>query len=288
MLDGLCDHVAAARGSFGTLGRKKAIRSVKTENTSRPFYTEFAWAFDLLIDRPVQKECKSIAAWLVERGVVPGATVLDAGCGTGRYAIELGRRGYVVSGIDMSTQLLEEAKQSLGVESKHVSFSVGDILTLPTSPYDALLCRGVLNDLVTDDARSSAFASFGRALRKGGVLVLDVREWETTAARKSREPLFRKRVDTERGKLTFTSITELDVQTRQLLVKERHTLEVNGLEHASDYEFVMRCWTPIELQSLLLLNGFGLVAYFGAYDPAVAAGETDRLVAVAQKSEAAA
>ena len=174
---------------------------MKTENTHRPFYSEFTWAFDLLIDRPVQKECNTIAAWLVERGVVPGACVLDAGCGTGRYAIELGRRGYVVRGIDMSVRLIEEAKRSLGVESPQVSFALGDILTLQASRYDAILCRGVLNDLVNDDERSSSFASFGRALRKGGVLVLDVREWDATAARKSQEPLFRKRVETDRGKL---------------------------------------------------------------------------------------
>jgi len=55
----------------------------------RPFYTEYAWAFDLLIDRPVRKECAVIAAWLVDRGVLPGSEVLDAGCGTGRYALEL-------------------------------------------------------------------------------------------------------------------------------------------------------------------------------------------------------
>jgi len=261
---------------------------VKTENTSRPFYNEFAWAFDLLIDRPVQKECHTIAAWLVERGVVPGASVLDAGCGTGRYAIELGRRGYVVRGIDMSTHLIEEANRSLGTESPQVSFAVGDILTLPASHYDAILCRGVLNDLVNEEARSSAFASFGRALRKNGVLVLDVREWDATAARKSREPLFRKRVDTERGKLTFTSVTELDIPARRLVVNEQHTLEVNGREHSSDYEFVMRCWTPAELQSLLGLNGFSSVLYFGAYDPSVVPGETDRLVAVAQNLEAGA
>ena len=256
---------------------------MKTENTSRPFYSEFAWASDLLIDRPVQKECHTIAAWLVERAVVPGASVLDAGCGTGRYAIELGRRGYVVRGIDLSTHLIEEAKRSLGTESPQASFAVGDILTLPASRYDAILCRGVLNDLVSDDARSLAFESFGRTLRKSGVLVLDVREWNATAARKSREPLFRKRVDTERGKLTFTSVTELDVPTRRLMVKEQHTLEVDGQEHSSNYEFVMRCWTPAELQSLLHLNGFSSVRCFGAYDPAVGPGETDRLVAVAQK-----
>jgi len=259
---------------------------MKTE-TLRPFYSTFAWAFDLLIDRPVQKECHAIAAWLIERGVVPGASVLDAGCGTGRYSIELGRRGYAVRGIDMSSHLIEEAKCSLGVESPQISFAVGDILTLPVSRYDAILCRGVLNDLVNEDERSLAFASFGRALRTGGVLVLDVREWNATADHKSRESLFRKRVDTNRGKLTFTSVTELDASTRRLVVKEQHILEVNGREHFSDYEFVMRCWTSTELQSLLHLNGFGSVAYFGAYDPSVAPGVTDRLVAVAQNLTAA-
>jgi SAM-dependent methyltransferase len=261
---------------------------VNTESTARPFYSEFAWAFDLLIDRPVQKECHAVVAWLVERGVVPGAFVLDAGCGTGRYAIELGRRGYVVRGIDLSTHLIEQANRSLVSESPQVSFAVGDILNLPASHYDAILCRGVLNDLVNDDERSSAFGSFGRALRIDGVLVLDVREWDATAARKSREPLFRKRVDTERGKLTFTSVTELDVPTHRLLVKERHTLEVDGHEYSSDYEFVMRCWTQSELDALLRLNGFGSVLYRGAYDPAIAPGDTDRLVVVAQQLRAAA
>jgi SAM-dependent methyltransferase len=256
--------------------------------TARPFYGAFAWAFDLLIDRPVQKECSTIATWLVERGVVPGATILDAGCGTGRYAIELGRRGYVVHGIDASADLLAEAKRSLGSLAQPVSFAVGDILTLPVATYDAILCRGVLNDLVDEDARRSAFGSFARTLRADGVLILDVRDWEATAIRKAREPLFRKRVDTERGKLTFTSVTELDTATRQLIVRERHTLEVNGRERSSDYEFVMRCWTPAELQLLLRLNGFGSVVYFGAYDPALAPGVTDRLVAVAQLSGTAA
>jgi SAM-dependent methyltransferase len=225
---------------------------VKTENASRPFYDQFAWAFDLLIDRPVQKECHAIAAWLVERGVVPGASVLDAGCGTGRYAIELGRRGYVVRGIDMSMHLIEEANRSLGSASPQVSFAVGDILTLPASRYDAILCRGVLNDLVNEDERSLAFASFSRALRKGGALVLDVREWDATAARKSREPLFRKRVDTDRGKLTFTSITELDVPTRRLLVKEQHILMLrvgdigpaNGVVNPRGLEPTSRCEGP--------------------------------------------
>jgi hypothetical protein len=38
------------------------------EQSSRPFYGEYAWAFDLLIDRPVGQECAAITAWFSERG----------------------------------------------------------------------------------------------------------------------------------------------------------------------------------------------------------------------------
>jgi hypothetical protein len=113
-------------------------------------------------------------------------------------------------------------------------------------------------------------------------LVLDVREWEATRERKLREPVFRKSVYTARGKLTFTSTTELDPKNHQLLLSENHTLRDDGGEHSVDYRLVMRCWSRNELESTLVRAGFDRVAYFGAYDPAVAAGATDRLVAVGQ------
>jgi SAM-dependent methyltransferase len=253
---------------------------------SRPFYGEYAWAFDLLIDRPVGQECAAITAWLSDRGVLPGATLLDAGCGTGRYARELARRGYVVDGVDQSSELIETASQSIHGHGGSVSFRVGDILALPAARYDGVLCRGVLNDFVNDDARTSVFDAFARALRRPGVLILDVREWEATKDRKQREPVFRKSVHTDRGKLTFTSTTTLDPEHRLLLLSETHTLINDAGEHSSDYRFVMRCWTRTELESALEHSGFRLAGYFGAYDPAVNAGATDRLIAVAQLADA--
>ena len=97
--------------------------------------------------------------------------------------------------------------------------------------------------------------------------------------------MFRKSVLTDRGRLTFTSTTELDPDRQQLLLSETHTLVNDTGEHSSDYRFVMRCWTRTELESVLERSGFGSVAYFGAYDPAVRAGATDRLIAVAQLSD---
>jgi SAM-dependent methyltransferase len=258
-----------------------------SESQRRPFYSDFAWAFDLLIDRPVRKESAAIAAWLVERGIVPGAKILDAGCGTGRYAIELARRGYLVHGIDLSPELIEIASDRPERPTAGVSFAVGDLTVLQRAQYAAILCRGVLNDVIEDEARDAAVGAFAGALQSAGVLILDVREWRASADRKAREPLFRKRVATDRGELTFTSVTALDRERRLLLTSERHELAGNGEERVSEYQFVMRCWERKELTALLDKHGFGDVRYFGAYDAAVAAaGATDRLVAVARRSSA--
>jgi hypothetical protein len=61
-----------------------------------------------------------------------------------------------------------------------------------------------------------------------------------------------------------------------------------GDERVSDYHFVMRCWERAELETLLACHGFGEVSFFGAYDPNIASGATDRLVVVAQRFDAAA
>jgi len=255
------------------------------EPLRRPFYAEYAWAFDLLIDRPVEKECGVIVAWLVGRDIVPGAVVLDAGCGTGRYARELARRGYTVHGVDLSRELIEVAEGTVGDRTGGLSFAVADITVSPTARYDAILCRGVLNDIIDDDRRDAAIAAFARTLRPNGALILDVREWGPSAERKAREPLFRKRVSTDRGELTFTSVTELDAEHRLLLISERHELVWRGDVRVSDHQFVMRCWEREELDRLFTRHGFGNVHYFGAYDHRVALGATDRLVAVAQLSD---
>lgn len=251
----------------------------------RPFYSEYAWAYDLLIGRPVRKESAAITKWLVERDVLPGATLLDAGCGTGRYSIELARRGYIVEGIDFSPQFIDLAVRAAVAQKSRVTFSVGSIVTTAHRRYSGILCRGVLNDILDDDEREAVFASFANALQPRGVLVLDVREWHTSADRKAREPLFRKRVSTDHGALTFTSVTALDPANRCLVLSESHVLAYEGSERVSNHQFVMRCWERDELHEILTRHGFASFSFFGAYDRAIAAGSTDRLVAVAQLAD---
>jgi SAM-dependent methyltransferase len=249
---------------------------------SRPFYAEYAWAYDLLIARPVMRDCTRIAEMLSKRGIGPGARVLDAGCGTGRYAMELTRRGYRLTGLDLSASLLAEAQKQLRQAALSVSLVRGDILALPFMPqFDAILCRGVLNDLTETESRRAVFASFAGALRTGGALILDVREWNATIRRKTQESVFEKSVDTRQGTLTFRSETHLDHQAQQLHVVERHTLKTDKGGKISDYDFMMRCWTQDELRSCLTEMGFGSIEFFGDYDEGVPVGATDRLASVA-------
>ena len=255
---------------------------------SRPFYDEYAWAYDLVIAPPTPAACNFITDTLARRGAAAGSRVLDAGCGTGRYAIELARRGYNVEGVDLSPQLVAEAlrraeaEHARGVQKLNVVFAVGDILDLPPGGnFDAVLCRGVLNDLLDGRGREAAFRSFARALRPGGAVLLDVREWEASARRKIREPVSEKTFETARGALTFRSETRVDPGTRRLIVGEQHALREGGVERVSSYDHQMRCWTREELEARMTNAGFGRFEFFGAYDGATPAGATDRLVCAA-------
>jgi len=55
-----------------------------------------------------------------------GARVLDVACGTGNTAIPLARRGFVVTGVDIATNLLQQARERAAAENVNVKFDEGD------------------------------------------------------------------------------------------------------------------------------------------------------------------
>jgi len=251
---------------------------------ARPFYHEFAWAYDLLVARPVADECAGMAAWLARRGVRPPAAVLDAGCGTGRYAVELARHGFAVTGVDRSPELLAEAAARAREAELPITLVEADLRALLAGPrHDAVVCRGVLNDVIGVVDRAAVLEGFALALRPGGVVVLDVRDWDLTVARKTAEPVTDRRVATPRGTLTFRSVTRLDPATRRLLVSERHLLTTPSGERIATHELVMQCWTRDELAASLDAAGFEAIEYAGAYPGTPGRGLEDRIVAAASR-----
>lgn len=57
---------------------------------------------------------------LEELSLRPGDCILDVGCGTGRHSIELARRGYTVTGLDLSAEMLARAEQAAKAASVSV------------------------------------------------------------------------------------------------------------------------------------------------------------------------
>ncbi|OQB94240.1 MAG: Ubiquinone biosynthesis O-methyltransferase [Verrucomicrobia bacterium ADurb.Bin118] len=74
-------------------------------------------------------------------GLSAGAAVLDVGCGTGRHAIELARRGYRVTGVDISAGMLEQAKKDAQAAGVEVQWRQDDATSFVLSDqYDAAIC----------------------------------------------------------------------------------------------------------------------------------------------------
>ncbi len=66
---------------------------------------------DYYLQEPFTKHTKKEIDFLLEEFKLPkGAKILDMGCGVGRHSIELAKRGYRVTGIDISQKMLEKAK----------------------------------------------------------------------------------------------------------------------------------------------------------------------------------
>jgi SAM-dependent methyltransferase len=105
---------------------------------------------------------------------VPAETVADVGCGTGRLAVELARRGHRVLGVDPSAAMLDAARERPGGDL--VRWARGDASHLAAGEWDLVVLSGNVVQVITDDrALQATFAAIRRALRPGGRLVFDSR-----------------------------------------------------------------------------------------------------------------
>jgi len=195
------------------------------------------------------------------------------------YARALARRGYRVVGVDRSARLLADARAKTAGAGP--VFVRADLTTYrPAAPFAAVLCRGVLNDVLDGRARDAVCATLAHALAPGGVLLLDVRDWRRTMARKRAEPTTERSVRTPRGRLYFRSDTRLDPARRRLLLREEIRLASRRRDISARNAFVMRCWTWAELRQRLRRAGFARVR---PIDAARLALPGDRLFALATR-----
>ena len=102
--------------------------------------------------------------------VKPRARLLDVPCGNGRHSIELARRGYRVTGIDLSEEFLAAARAELDAD-----WRLGDMRTLQLEPFtfDGAFCFGNSFGYLDHTGVAAFLSALAGALKPAAKLVIE-------------------------------------------------------------------------------------------------------------------
>lgn len=96
------------------------------------------------------------------------ASVLDAGCGTGRVGRELARRGMDVVGVDLDPEMLATARR----KAPSVDWSLADLATVDLArSFDAVVMAGNVMIFLAPGTEPAVVANIARHLQPGGLLI---------------------------------------------------------------------------------------------------------------------
>ncbi|MFW9800093.1 MAG: class I SAM-dependent methyltransferase [Candidatus Thorarchaeota archaeon] len=107
-------------------------------------------------------------------GDVSGKKLLDAGCGEGYLSRHYAEKGATVSGVDISSKLINACRNHPSQATLRIEYLVGSICelgSLPDDYFDVVLCNLVLLNVPCLD---SALRNLFRVMRSGGIFVFSV------------------------------------------------------------------------------------------------------------------
>jgi SAM-dependent methyltransferase len=220
-----------------------------------------------------------VDALLTLVSVPDGGAVLDLCCGVGRHAIELARRGFVVTGVDRTRAYLERARERARLERVGVEFVQEDMreFVRPAAFDAAISLTTSFGYFESDEDDRRVVAHVFDSLRPGGTFVVDMIGKEVLA-RIFREQDWHTEDVGGREMLVLEERRVLDNWSR---IACRWVLVRDGVRE--DYRFSHRLYSAAELTRLLVEAGFASVRAFGdltgvPYDP-----DARRLVVTAVK-----
>jgi cyclopropane fatty-acyl-phospholipid synthase-like methyltransferase len=207
----------------------------------------------------------------------PPAALLDVPCGLGRLALELAGRGFTMSGVDISTDSLKEARKGAAERHIDVTLRQSDMRDLPGEMIvDGAFCFGNSFGYLDDDGNSTFLSAVHRVLRPGGRFILDA-----SSVAENVLPQIKKHTEMQIGDIRF--------------------IEDNLYDHAlsrleTDYTFVRgdrvekkfgshRIYTYREFANLLTAAGFVDVESFGSVGGEPFAFGSQGLFFVARKEQ---
>ena len=229
----------------------------------------------LFTDRKLEAAEAEVESVLELAGLEQG-DVLDLACGPGRHAVTLAKRGFRVTGVDLSPFLLRKARERARAENVDVEWVQEDMrrFVRPESFDLAISLFTSFGYFEGKDNDLEVLRNIHKSLRCEGVLVMEMA---------GREPLAQ----------GFQATTSKELADGRLLV-ERHQVvdDWTRLKNqwiaiedgaAATFRFEVRIYSGQELKDRLLQAGFAHIQLFGGYDRREYGLDAERLVAVARK-----
>lgn len=231
------------------------------------------------LDRPQRKHVTREVNFIEESlGVQQGAVILDLACGSGEHAVELASRGYSVVGYDLSLAMLARAADEAQERNQKINFLQGDMREMAFEEmFDGIYCWSTSFGYFDDERNYSVLQRIHRALRVGGMFLLDMVNRDYVAPRSPSLVWF------EGDGCVCMDDMHVDFFTSRLRVK-RTTMFDDGRSKEIDY--AIRLYTLHELGKMLHECGFKVVEVTGhpAHPGIFFGSESPRMIVLAEKS----
>lgn len=189
--------------------------------------------------------------------LIPGARVLDVPCGPGRLTFELARRGYQMTGVDISKESLDFARAKAAAEGLSILWRLSDMRDLPwQGEFDAAFCAGGSFGYFDDAGHAEYVAAVARALKPGGRFLL-----ESGWVAESVLPHFRAELDMEAGGIRFTARNTYDALSGRV----ENVFSASRGEQSQTRLASHRIYTALEIVRMLERAGFGSFTAVGSH-----------------------
>ncbi|WP_437634764.1 methyltransferase domain-containing protein [Sorangium sp. So ce854] len=238
------------------------------------FGDDFVRTLDKLDPKVVRREVDFIEERL---GVEKGAVILDLACGAGGHAIEIASRGYSVVGYDLSLAMLARAADDAQDRGQKLNFLQGDMREMTfEETFDGVYCWSTSFGYFDDEKNADVLARIRRALRSGGMLLLDVVNRDYVASRQPSLVWF------EGDGCVCMDEMQVDFFTSRLRVKRTVMFE-DGRSREIDYS--IRLYGLHELGKMLHDTGFKVTEVTGhpAHPGVFFGSESPRLIVLAER-----
>lgn len=210
-----------------------------------------------------------------ELPLAAGERVLDLGCGHGRHANELARRGQQVLGVDMVMGFLDIARTDARDAGLTVDYALGDVRGLGVdASFEHAVSLFDAFGFLDDEGNADYLRSVAQALVPGGRLLLDVRNRDWIVRNILPVTVLDKGDDMMIDRHTF------DTTTGRLV--DRRTYVRGG--QVRTVTFSIRLYSLTELTALLATTGFRVEKSWGGWDGAPMSMGRNRMLVLARKA----